>query len=267
MTESPKQTVAPEVAVGRRYYAEVLDGLPFGMMVGLLRRTIPLPFAFGITLSFRIRKWLGLSPLPAYGFGGVGCGTDLSREKMPSRPMSRWAGWFEDLGDLGFTPLRFCVGDYIGAKESASTVWIDSSRNTFACLEWFRMPGASGIEERSSLEFNSIVRKKSRAETSPVPVTEVMTAMIRESDMALQDAFKLNYIDTVFFPDSEKLKSVYLQHHSRLANYSALVQPDEVALQTYDRLSQGRLDCIIELGLVRELTPAEIREISKNRLE
>ncbi len=250
-----------------RYYGEVIDAIPFGTMVRFLKKTIPLPIAIGVTLYFRVRKWLGISVIPVYGSGGPDNGEVVERQSMPPRPMSRWAAWLEQLDDLGFTVLRFSIGDHIGAKESARAILLDSDRTTFATLQWFRMPGADGIEERRLIEFNTVVNRRGGRNATSVPTTELMTAVVSESDLGLQDAFVLDYIDTVYLPESVGLMKAWKNHVERLANYTTRSHSEDEAIRVYDRLTQGRFDWVLDKGYLRELTPKEIRVIAKNRLE
>ncbi|EMI43056.1 hypothetical protein RRSWK_04357 [Rhodopirellula sp. SWK7] len=245
----------------------MIDAIPFGTMVRFLKKTIPLPIAIGVTLYFRVRKWLGISVIPAYGSGGPDNGEVVERQSMPPRPMSRWAAWLEQLDDLGFTVLRFSIGDHIGAKESAWAILLDSDRTTFATLQWFRMPGADGIEERRLIEFNTVVNRRGGRNATSVPTTELMTAVVSESDLGLQDAFVLDYIDTAYLPESVGLMKAWKNHVERLANYTTRSHSEDEAIRVYDRLTQGRFDWVLDKGYLRELTPKEIRLIAKNRLE
>lgn len=252
-----------------RYYGESIDAMPFGLMVNAIGQVVPRPIAFAVTFWFRLRRWLGIRILPSHGIGGIGSETVLDRDSMPPRAMSRWADWLEQLADRGFTPLRYSVENNIGAKESASIVLISSDSTIFAYLDWFQIPGAGGVEERRVAEFNSLLESKRYPTDSTVAVTEVMTAMAHKNDLALQDAFKCDHIDTVFLDEKQGLPKALRAHEERIQqnHYAPRSLGVDDALQAYDEMNQRRFDLMLERGYLRELTLREIDRISRKKLQ
>jgi hypothetical protein len=254
---------------GERYFCEDLDAIPFGRMVALLANTVPKPIAFGLMAYFRVRKWIGRSPLPAYGFGPIGSSHQLAREDMPARAMSRFAARLEQLSDLGFSPLKFSVSDHIGAKEAATVLLIDTAATTFATLEWFQMPRAGGIQERNLLELNSILATPEISQSTDVnsrhEIREVMTALASVEDLPLQDIVTLEDIDTVFLPDTLSPQKAMANHTTRLASRQMRIISDPIS--EYQRLSQRRFDAMLARGLLRELSHDEIDKIREFRLQ
>ncbi|TWU04017.1 hypothetical protein [Neorhodopirellula pilleata] len=256
------------------YYGECLDAVPFGSMVNFLSQQLPRPIAWTFVACWRVKSFFGGGILPNSGFGPVGSSTVLARADMPARPMSRWAARLEDLSDLGFTPLRFSVGDHIGAKESASVLLFDGDGTTFALLEWFQMPGTSGIEERNLLELNSLVADPSgvagscgAGNVSPYQdFTEVMTAVTPRENLPLADIFAPQFVDAAFLADSIPVKRVVKQHLHRLEGRQLETVRRENALKRYDALSQGRFDWMMDRGLIRKLTPKEVEKIRQIHL-
>ncbi len=254
---------------GERYYCEDLDAIPFGTMVSFLANTVPKPIAFGLMAYFRVRKWIGRSPLPGNGFGPIGSSHQLARQDMPARAMSRFAARLEQLSDLGFSPLKFAVSDLIGAKEAASVLLFNTEATTFATLEWFRMPGVGGIQERNLLELNSILATPTISQntdgTSRHEILEVMTALAAVADLPLQDIVTFEDIDTVFLPDTVSPQKALANHIARLADRQLRIISDP--LNEFQRLSQRRFDAMLARGLLRELRNDEICKIRELRLE
>lgn len=290
---SSKMQTNTQYDANKRYYGECIHAVPFHLMVDFLSQDLPRSIAWMVTASIRAKEWLGLGDLPASCSGPVGSDTRLPREQMPGRPMSRWSARLEVLGDLGFQPLAFAVGDHVGAKESASILLLDDGANNdganndganndgannddansgeagsgsvFALLEWFRMPGASGIEEQNLLELNSLITC-SGGDSPYAEFTELMTMVTPRKTLALSSVFIPKFVDASVLADSVSVKKAVQQHRKRCKNREIERIERERAIARYDSLSQGRFDWMLGQGLIRELKPTEVEKISLNRL-
>ncbi len=240
----------------QKYYAEVLDAVPFSMTVDLMKRMLPSPLAYALAGWFRLRRLVGIPTKPRYGFGPVGSSTDLPRSQMPSRPMSRWAAKLERLADLGFRPVAFAVPDLIGAKEAASALFLDEAGTTFAVLEWQRLVGANGIQEVTPVEFDSYLADKS----------EVMTGLTAQEHLLFADAFKIDFVDQLFLADKISLKRGYEKHLQRIKDRQPIPCSLAAARDEHDRHSQLRFEAIMKLGLIRELSDREIAYVKQQKL-
>ena len=230
------------------YYGEVLDSIPFSLSVNLMKQMLPAPLAYGIAGYFRMRHYLGLPTKPKYGFGPLGTSTELSADQMPPRPMSRWAAKMERLSDLGFHPLAFAVPDLIGAKESAAALFLDEAGSTFVVLEWQRMQGASGIEEQTSVEFDSYLSDGS----------EVMTGIVAEEHLVIADAFKMDFMDQLFLADTISLRRGYEGHLERMVDRQPMHFTAVNAKGEHEKHALRRFNYLLELGILKKLSEREI---------
>ena len=252
------------------YYGEFIDSIPFGPLVNLLAYKLPRPVAWWIVACQRLKSWCGMPMLPTAATGPIGSAIELTREDMPTRPMSRWAAKLEQLSDLSFQPIEFSVVVHIGAKESANALFLDSQKTTFVSLEWFRMPGADGIEERTMVEFNSLVgsvvsQPPSKTDASPKSA-EVTTILSRKDESALQEAFMIDGADLEFLPHTAPLGKAYEKHRKRLRAYEARSIELTEARAVYRKLSQKRLEWMLSKGYLRKLTPRQIEVVKRNKL-
>lgn len=252
------------------YYGEFIDSIPFGAFVNLLSHNIPRPIAWSIVAWLRLKYWCGRPTLPTAATGAIGSAIKLPQEDMPKRAMSRWAAKLEQLSDLGFQPIEFCVEVHIGAKESTSALFLDSPKTTFVSLEWFRMPGAEGIEERTTVEFNSLlqldIQKPPVLDSDPV-IAEVTTLLSRKDESALQEAFTVEGVDQEFLIDTTPLRKAYETHCRRLQAYDPRSIELTAASEAYRELETKRLEWMLFKGYLRKLTPKQIEVVKRNQLE
>lgn len=239
-----------------RYYTEDLEAVPFSMTVDLMKRMLPSPLAYSLAGWFRLRRLVGMPTKPRYGFGPVGSSTDMRRDQMPARPMSRWAAKLERLADLGFRPVAFAVPDLIGAKEAASALFLDAAGTTFAVLEWQRQVGANGIQEVTPIEFDSYLADKS----------EVMTGLAAQEHLLFAEAIKIDFVDQLFLADKISLKRGYEKHLQRINGRPSIPCSLAAARGEHDRHSQLRFDAIVNLGLIRKLSDREIAYVKQQKL-
>lgn len=253
------------------YYGEFVDAIPFRSLVNLLAYNLPRPIAWSIVACQRLKSWCGMPTLPTAATAEIGSAIRLPSEHMPARPMSRWAAKMEQACDLGFEPIEFCVNVHIGAKESASVLLLDRHQTSFLTFEWFRMPGADGIEERIAIEFNSLLTSfgcpSPREHDGEVPVTEVTTILSRKDERALEEAFNIDGVDLEFLPNTQPLRKAYQDHRDRLQKHSMRSIEKAKASAAYRELETKRLQWMVAKGLLRKLTPKQIELVKRNVLE
>ena len=239
------------------YYTEEITAVPFRTMRQCLSATVPGPVALALAGFFRLRGLLRWPLRPMYATGGVGTGQDVGRDQLPPRSLSRWAPIFEQLGDLGFSPLRFTIGDVIGEKQQATALFLDGHGSTIVTLEWIRMRGGAGIEEKTPLELNSYDRDD----------PEIMTAGLTREDLVLADLLRLEFVDAVALPNDLPLQEIYRRHLARTEGRSFYRMSPEAALKEHRTRSERRFRWALEQGYLRRLTDAEVSHVRELRLE
>jgi hypothetical protein len=239
-----------------RYYTDEITAVPFGTMRRIMAAQIPVPLAFVLAAFFRFRRLLRWPLKPMYGAGGVDSGRVVASDALPPRAVSRWAPIMEQLGDLGFSPLKYTIADVIGVKQQAVALLLDGSGGTLATVEWIRMRGAEGIEERSPVEFDSY------ADDDP----EIMTASLRREDLVMGDLLQLDFVDSLLLPDHLSLEEVYRRHLARTQGRSIYQMAPEYALEENKKRAERRFRWTLEKGIMRPLTDAEVTRLRDVRL-
>ncbi len=239
------------------YYTEEITAVPYRTMKKCLSATVPSTVASVLAAFFRVRGILRWPLQPKYASGGPGSGRDAPREDLPSRALSRWAPILEQLGDLGFSPLKYSIGDVIGEKQQGMVLLLDSPGSTIATLEWIRMRGGQGIEEKAPLEFNSY------AADDP----EIMTASMAKEDLVLSELLKLDFVDTLLLPNHIRLKEVYHRHLVRTEGRMFYRMTPQAALKEHQTRSERRFRWALEQRLLRRLTSSEVDRVRMLRLD
>ena len=239
------------------YYTEEITAVPFGVMRKGLSAVAPAPIAFVFAAVFRIRGLLGMPLKPSYAVGELGSERDVSYDELPTHAVSKWAPILEELRDLGFAPLKYTLPDIIGEKEQAAACFLDNAGSTIATLEWMRMRGAQGIEEKTPFEFNSYARED----------PEVMTGSVTKEDMALADMLKLDFVDLEVMPSTLRPTEVYQRHLDRIKGRSFYEMTSEAAIQENRARTKRRFEWVVDQGLLRPLSPAEVARVSEMWLE
>jgi hypothetical protein len=240
-----------------RYYAEEITAVPFRTLKRCLSGLMPGPLAFAMAAFLRMRGRLNWPLKPMAAVGEIGSEKEVAREALPPEAISRWAPIVEQLGDLGFSPIRYWIADTIGEKQQVIALFLDSIGGTIATLEWNRMRGAEGIEEKTPLEFNSY------ADEDP----EFMTGAITNEDLALADMLSLDFVDPLLLPNHLPLKEVYHRHLSRTDGKPIYLMGPEAALLEHRKRSERRFEWAMQQGLVRCLTSDEVSRVSERRLD
>lgn len=239
------------------YYAEELTAVPFGAMSKSLSTMLPGPVAFAFAAFFKLRGLMGWPLKPTYAVGGLDSEREVTYDGLPPQALSRWAPILEDLRDCGFQPLRYTIGDTIGEKEQAAACFLDGSGSTIATLEWMRMRGGEGIEERTPLEFNSY------ADADP----EIMTGLVTRQEMALADMLRLDFVDLLILPDDHRPLEVYQRHSRRTQGRSFYQMTPEAALMEHKKRTERRFQWAFDKGLLRLLKPNEIARLRQMWLD
>jgi hypothetical protein len=216
----------------------------------------PAPLAWALAAWFRLRGILRWPLKPTYGVGDWESGQVVPRESLPPRALSRWAPLIEQLGDLGFSPLLYKIADTIGQKQQAVAMFLDQPGSTIATLEWIRMRGAEGDIEKTPLEFNSY------APEDP----EIMTARVTKEELPLADMLKLPFVDMLVLA-GQPLAETYRRHAARIEGRSCYQMNPESALQEHAKRSRRRFQWVLDQGLLRPLTEAEISQVRRLSLE
>lgn len=231
-----------------KYYAEEMTAIPFGLMKRMFAQFLPGPLAWGLAAYFRMRGLLGWTPKPTYGIGGVGSARDVAKNQLPSPAVAMWAPILEQLSDIGFQLLGFRIGDNIGKKQSASALLLDQTQCVFAIVEWVRVEGA---DDQCPVEFDSYF------DDDP----DVMTGATPEQNLALADAFDLDFVDTLFVADTIRIQRLYDRHLQRFGPRRPLCFAAETAIAEHDDRSRRRFDAMVKKKMLRELKPREIERI------
>ena len=230
------------------YYTEELTAIRFRTMKTMFAQMAPGYIAFPLAAYFRMRGILGWRPRPSYGTGGVGSARQVARNQLPSRAVALFAPLLEQLDDLGFETLAYRLGDNIGTKQSAATLLLDQTQTVFAIVEWVAIQGAP---DQTPVEFDSYF------EGDP----DVLTAATSAQNLALTDAFQLDFVDQMYVADEIRLERLYSKHRLRIASRGPRIFAREVALQEHDHRSQRRFDAMLKKGLLRVLTTRELKRI------
>lgn len=234
-----------------RYYTEDISAIPFRVMRKGMSQTVPSLIAWPFAAVLRLRGLLGKPLAASDGVGFPGSETSVLHNQLPARALSRWAPFLEQLADLGFQPVQFEISDTVGAKRQASSLFINRSGTTLATLVWIRMPGANELQEHTSLEFNSY------AEADP----EIVTHAVRKEFMAYTELINLDYLDMLSLDIVLPVQEIYEQHLSRIEGRRVYKMAPERALQVHVERSLRRFDRLLETGVLRELSPAEVQRL------
>lgn len=239
------------------YFAEEITAVPFRALRKSLSTVVPVPLAFVLAAFFRVRGILRWPLKPTYAVGGVGTEQEVGHEALPAQALSRWAPILEELRDLGFSPLKYSLADVIGEKQQAAAVFVDGPGSTIATLEWIRMRGGEGIEEKTPFEFNSY------AHADP----EVMTGSVTKEDMALSDMLKLEFVDLLVLPNHHRPSEIYQRHLDRIRGRSFYQMTPEAALMEHRKRTERRFQWALDAGLLRPLSSSEVSYVKEKWLE
>jgi hypothetical protein len=240
-----------------QYYTEELTAIPFRTLKQGLSSAAPSPLAAVLAAWFRLRGLLHWPLEATCGTGGPETGEVVPREALPPRALSRWAPILEHLGDLGFSALRYTIGDTIGQKQQVVGLFLDEPGTTIATLNWIRMPGAEGPIEKTPLEFNSY------AADDP----EIMTGCLSREELHLADLLRLPFVDPLLLPDTLGIRAVYRRHRTRIAGRAWHHLTLDSALREHRTRNERRFQWTLERGLMRPLTAAEIDRLRSTRFE
>ena len=240
--------------MAEHYYAEELTAVPFKSLRRVLAMSVPGPLAFGLAAFFRLRGLLRWPLPPTYAMGDLGSERVVAWESLPARALSRWAPLIEQFRDLHFQPLKYSLGNVIGTKEQVAAVFLDAAGSTLVTLEWIRLPGADGIEERTPLEFNSY------ADVDP----EFMTGVVDEPTLALADVLRIAFVDAVLLSDRLTVAEAY-RRHLWIQGRTVFHLTPEAALREHERRKARRFAWTVKTGLLRPLTAAEAARVRELR--
>ncbi|NUQ63342.1 MAG: hypothetical protein HUU20_12755 [Pirellulales bacterium] len=243
--------------MAEHYYTEEITAVGYRTLLKGFSAVAPAPLALALAAFFRLRGLLRWPLKPMYASGGVGSEREVARDGLPPRALSRWAPIIEQLADLGFSPLRYSLADVIGQKQQAAALFLDGPGSTIATLEWIRMRGGQGIEEKTPLELNSYARED----------PEIMTASVAKEDLMLGDLLQLDFVDTLLLPNHVRLDEVYRRHLARTEGRFFYRMTPEAALKEHRARTQRRFSWALEQGFVRPLTPAEVSRVRELQLE
>ncbi|MDP6443715.1 MAG: hypothetical protein QGG36_03585 [Pirellulaceae bacterium] len=239
-----------------QYFAEEITAVPFRTLRRTFRELMPGWLATPLAAWMRFRGAIGWFPTATYAIGPVGSYRAVDKNDLPPYAAARMAPLLEQLLDLGFKPLLFAIGDTIGSKESAAAILLDLDGSTFACIEWFRIVGADGVEDCAPLELDSYCGAGD----------EVLTATVPKEHLVMADAFAIQFVDQSYLPTPIAVRRVYEQHKSRIANRGAQVFTAETALAEHEAHSQRRFDWLQQRGMLRPLPATAIPRIKQHKL-
>ena len=242
--------------MAQRYFAEELTAVGFQIMKRCMSAVAPAPLAWALAAWFRLRGIVRWPLKPTYGVGDLSSGEVVPREALPPRALSRWAPLLEQLGDLGFSPLLYKIADTIGQKQQAVALFLDQPGSTIATLEWIRMRGAEGTIEKTPLELNSY------APEDP----EILTARVTKEELLLADMLKLPFVDMLMLA-GHPLAAIYRRHVERTHERSCYQMTSDAALQEHAKRSRRRFQWLVDQGLLRPMTEAEISHVRQMRLD
>ena len=239
------------------YYTDEITAVPFGLLTKSLSSVLPSPAALVVAAALRIRGLMGWPLKPTYAVGELGSERNVAYDAIPPRALSRWAPILEELRDLGFAPLKYSLPDMIGEKEQAAAYFLDETGSTIATLEWMRMRGAEGIEEKTPFEFNSY------AKDDP----EIMTGSVAKEDMVLSDLLQLDFVDLLVLPNHHRPSEIYQRHLERTRGRSFYQMTPEAAVEENRVRTKRRFEWVLNQSLLRPLSPAEVARVREMWLE
>lgn len=252
--------LAMQQAETQQYFTEELTAMKYGTVVrGLTGSGAPALVSHFLAITCSVRRvcrWpfkatYGL-PQPTAGPGGSLARARVEEHEVPGRARAKWAPMLEQLYDLRFEVLYYSLANAIGYRHQATVALIDRMRSTVALVEWNRLPGANGVEENVSVEFDSY------GDRDP----EVMTASCNPEHMGFSEAFQLDFVNMEFLSNKFGLQHAYSTHTGRIKHGSFFQMTPEAAVEEHERRTQRRFEAMIELGLLRPLKIAEQRELS-----
>lgn len=229
--------------------------VPFKLLARAMSNAAPAPLAYLLAAFFRLRGLMKWPLQPMYAVGEHGSERTVQRDEMPGRALARWAPITEQLEDLGFRALKYQIADVIGEKEQVAALFLDASGTTVATLEWLRMRGADGFEERSPLEFNSY------GDDDP----EVMTAAMTDEDLVLADMLQLEFVDSVLLSNRTPIRQLYERHEARVQRRSVYQMTPDAALEEHEKRSERRFSWVVRRGLLRPLRQAEVEMLKRKK--
>jgi hypothetical protein len=242
--------------MARQYFAEEITAVPFEILARSLCNVAPAAFAYPLAAFFRLRGMVSWPLRPMYAVGELGSERIVDPTELPTRALSRWAPLIKQLDDLGFIPLKYAIADMIGEKEHVAAVFLDALGTTMVTLEWLRMRGADGLEEKSPFEFNSY------GDEDP----EIMTGAMNKEDLILADMLTLDFVDAELLSNEMSLRQVYYRHKERIRSRTFYQMTTEAALKEHETRTVRRFTWAVERGLLRSLSQREIERLRGNQL-
>jgi hypothetical protein len=238
--------------MAQQYFAEEITAVPFKILARSLASAAPAAVAYPLAAFFRLRGMINWPLQPMYAVGELGSERLVERNELPPRALSRLAPLFKQLDELGFLPLKYAIGDIIGEKQHIAAVFLDPSQMTLATLEWLRMRGAEGLEEKTPYEFNSY------ADRDP----EIMTGAMNKEDLVLADMLTLEFVETELLSNEIPLDQVYQRHQVRIRSRTFYRMTPEAALREHEQRTARRFSWAVEQGLMRPLSERETERLS-----
>jgi hypothetical protein len=237
--------------MAQQYYAEEITAVPFKVLAQSLSSVAPAVVAYPLAAFFRLRGMMNWPLQPMYATGELGSERIVERNELPARALSRLAFLFQQVDALGFVALKYAIADIIGEKEHVAAVFLDPAQMTLATLEWLRMRGANGLEEKTPYEFNSY------GDQDP----EIMTGAMNKEDLVLADMLTLSFVDTELQSNEVPFEQVYQRHQVRIRSRNFYQMTPEAARQEHEKRTARRFAWALEEGLMRPLRPREIERL------
>ena len=82
--------------------------------------------------------------------------------------------------------------------------------------------------------------------------------MVRKEDLALSDIINLPFVDLYMVENKYQVSQVYQFHQKRVEGKPLITMSPEQALLVQRKRGKRRFESLLENGLIRELTSAEI---------
>ncbi len=239
--------------MAEQYYIEDATAVPARVMRDILGQQVPAWIAWPIAGLLRLRGKLHWPLMATYGVAFPVGETDVAREDMPPEAIAQWAIYEEPLIDLGFRPLRYRRVKTIGATRKAYAVWIDAANTTIGNLAWTATTN-NGIEQQKiNLEFDSFGSQD----------PEYTTGVVAAEDVPSSQVIDLDFVDLVMLDERIGIAEAYSEHLARIDGKPVNAMSDEGAIMVLAERSSRRMRRLLEQGILRELSPAEIAAPSR----
>lgn len=239
-----------------RYFTENIGGVPLGILQKHFSQSLPSLAAFSLAIYLRLRNAVGWNYEAQFASGLVGRGKLIGTQEVPARVAGKWAAVAEQLVDLEFRPISYRLPANIGARDYVTALWLHSNGLTLATIDYQRLFNGT-VVEIVALEFNSLGDK------SP----DILTGRCRGAFLYLSAMFRMGFVDLYFMPDDLPVRTVYDRHLQRISDRQVLEFSPDAAIQASLAASKRRMQWAIDVGLMRELTPSEIKRVRQKKLD